>query len=111
MICGHSNCGAIKACREPKISELPSGLGSWIQNIKNQLNPTIPDLGELSRENVLNQIENLKQYAIVQERLAKGTLSIHAWFIDLEQHTIFEWNAKNKKFQPIASEETIACNL
>jgi hypothetical protein len=40
----------------------------------------------------------------VQNKLMKNLLNIHAWFIDLEQHIIFEWNSEEGEFQPIGKE-------
>jgi carbonic anhydrase len=105
VICGHSSCGAINACRVADIKQLSPQLGAWIQKIKAQLDLTTLDLNELSKQNVLNQINNLKQYPFVQERISKKSLNIHGWFIDLEQHIILEWNSSEQVFKPIGAEQ------
>jgi carbonic anhydrase len=101
VICGHSSCGAIKASCNPTL-DLPPQLSKWISRIRNQLQFTTHDTNELAKQNVLNQIDNLKQYPVVKEKLDKKTLNIHAWFIDLEQRIIYEWNSSKDIFEPIS---------
>jgi carbonic anhydrase len=103
VICGHSTCGAIKACCDQTLN-LPPQLSKWISCIRNQLVFNTTDMNELTKQNVLNQICNLEQYPVVQNKLVKSLLNIHAWFIDLEQHIIFEWNSEEGEFQPIGKE-------
>jgi carbonic anhydrase len=110
VICGHSNCGAISACKNADITRLPAQLGGWIQKIKSQLDLKIKDINELSKQNVLNQIINLQQYPFIRDRIAKNSLNIHGWFIDLEQHTILEWDSRQQAFKPIGT-ESAAVNL
>lgn len=109
VICGHSNCGAIKASCADHLN-VPSQLKSWIQRIRAQLkfdgyiNFDDLEIKELAKQNVLNQIENLKGYPVVQAKLAKKTLNIHGWFIDLEHHLILEWDGAEGIFKPIGAE-------
>lgn len=103
VICGHSSCGAIKACCEEKLV-VPPQLASWIQRIKSQLQFNTSDLSELAKQNVLNQIANLKQFPLIKEKLDNRSLNIHGWFIDLEHHEINEWNEKIGAFKPIGAD-------
>ncbi|MBA2653791.1 MAG: bifunctional SulP family inorganic anion transporter/carbonic anhydrase [Gammaproteobacteria bacterium] len=105
VICGHSNCGAMKAASEGNLN-LPAQLTGWVDRIKSQLNLSIKDVNELAKQNVMNQIGNLKQYSLVKQKLEKKSLNIHGWFIDLEQHVIFEWNERVKSFTAIGAEGT-----
>lgn len=106
VICGHSSCGAIQASCEVN-PDLPLQLKSWIKRIRSQLKyNSNNDLSELSKQNVLNQIQNLKQYPIVQEKLEDNSLNIHGWFIDLEGHVIYEWSSEEQMFKPIGGEGT-----
>jgi carbonic anhydrase len=105
VICGHSSCGAIKACCEENLN-VPSQLEGWIKRIKSQLTIDNPeDIAALAKQNVLNQIENLMLYPVVQQKIEKKSLTIHGWFIDLEQHEIYEWDQKQKIFRPIGPDK------
>lgn len=107
VICGHSSCGAIAACCDPSIKLAPQ-LDGWVKKIRSQLkfDGVAQTVNDLSKQNVMNQIQNLKQYPIVQERLEKGSLNIHGWFIDLQQHLILEWNNEEQQFKPIGEDNT-----
>lgn len=100
VVCGHSSCGAIHACATAG-NNLPPHLNAWINKIRGLLDFNVKDLNELSRRNVVNQIFNLKQYPIVREKLAINAVKIHGWFIDLEQHLIFEWDSEEDLFKTI----------
>lgn len=102
VICGHINCGAMAACRSQKYDQLAPQLKSWIELISSQL--TIEksmSVGDLAKQNVLNQLQNLRQYPIVAAKLKEKRLHIHAWFFDIEQNTIYEWRSKKNTFVPI----------
>ena len=98
VICGHANCGAIKACKNYQPDELPLKLSQWIGMIRSQL--------KFDGSHKLNQIENLQTYPIVQQKLAAGTLKIHGWFFHFDQSMVYEWNSKEKKFKPLVREES-----
>lgn len=114
IICGHSNCGAIKACcdKNPQALVVVPQLAAWIKKIRQQLIHTLPDnntqakINEVAKINVLNQIANLKTYPIVQQKMAVTTLNLHAWFFDLDQSLIYEWDMDADEFMPILAEET-----
>ncbi|CAN5412934.1 hypothetical protein BH10PSE19_BH10PSE19_07660 [soil metagenome] len=103
VICGHANCGAIKACCNPTpMSDSPE-LQNWIEKIKEQIQHSLSlPLNEIAQKNVVNQIENLKTYPAVKNKLRTKSINIYAWFFDFEKHVISEWNQKIAAFEPIA---------
>lgn len=107
VICGHANCGAIKACHHTNTTLSPK-LEAWIGMMKAQLmvekNMTLNDVAKV---NVLNQIANLKQYPIVQDKLKHHSLFIHAWFFDFDESLIYEWNANVSAFKPIITDAVV----
>lgn len=107
VICGHANCGAIRACCDAKTRLAPK-LQEWIDLIKSQLimdKDLHPD--EFARMNVLNQIENLKKYPTLLKKLEENSLKIHAWFFDMDQSLIYEWDVHHKDFKPILHPQTL----
>lgn len=92
IVCGHSECGAIDALIKGTEKIPYPNLKSWLRHAENALNPQNIALIKngpkdyhnlISQINVLMQIENLKTYPIVQERLKNGTLKLNAWWFDL----------------------------
>lgn len=104
VICGHANCGAIRACQHPEsVAQLPQ-LASWINMIRSHLtlHPSM-DPDQVARLNVLAQVENLKQYPLIKEKLDHQSLNIHAWFFDLDKNLMYEWDEKEVSFKPLVS--------
>lgn len=106
VICGHANCGAIRACKNFQPNMLPAKLSQWIGKIRSQL--IFDDshkLNQIARMNILNQIENLKTYPIVQKKLKEGTLKIHGWFFHFDQSMVYEWDEREKQFKALIAKE------
>jgi carbonic anhydrase len=102
VICGHTNCGAIKASCSSSNTSLAPELQQWINKIRAQLHlkdNKQPDA--FAMDNVLNQVNNLKQYPIVQSKLKNHSLNIHAWFFNFDESMIYEWNNELNKFSPV----------
>lgn len=104
IVCGHSECGAMQALLQENPEKLSQHLRSWLRHGE----ASVPRLGtfnssldrhnELSQLNVLQQIENLKSYPIVRDRIAAKTLNIHAWWFDLQQADVYAYDHDYKKF-------------
>lgn len=106
VICGHANCGAIRACCSNQESP-QTELQQWISKIRSQLNLNQnkePDL--VAMDNVLIQVSNLRQYPVVKQKLEQGTLTIHAWFYNFDQGLVYEWDETANEFQSIVDTET-----
>jgi carbonic anhydrase len=94
VICGHSDCGAIKAL-DKDLDDVY--IPNWLNNAmdaKKRVDAKIPkpsspaELKERSRmieqENVRLQIEHLKTYPLVKEALGKKSIQVHGLYYDLE---------------------------
>ncbi len=97
IVCGHSDCGAMKALLHPeKLQGLPS-VRSWLKNASRAevvVRENHPDLDDAARidalieENVLAQLDNLRTHPCVASRLKSGSLSLHGWVYDIESGQI-----------------------
>ena len=60
----------------------------------------------MSQLNVLLQLEHLKTYPVVQDRLAAGDLTIHGWWFDIANADVFSFDADHGRFvlidEPVA---------
>lgn len=110
IVCGHTNCGAIRACCTQTDSSDSPELQSWINMIKQQLQQAISlPPNDAAQINVIHQIHNLKTYPAVSKKLLTKSINIHAWFFDFEKHVISEWDSRANAFVPIA--ESFAQNF
>jgi len=107
VVCGHSECGAMKAILEqPGNPEMPY-LSSWLKNglpaIKDKklpLNET-PDLSEanrLSQLNVLMQIQHLRTYPFIRQAIRKNELRVHGWWFDIHHADVHAYKSGIKSF-------------
>ncbi|WP_370421015.1 carbonic anhydrase [Streptomyces sp. QH1-20] len=89
IVCGHSHCGAVGALvRDEDLTQLPAVHG-WLQRgasaeLKEPGTGTDgPDVAEPVQRHALDQLERLRAYPCVAERLAKGELGLHAWYYEV----------------------------
>jgi len=81
IVCGHSDCGAMRALAQNPEARERTPLVSWLRHAKEALNENLADQDSLSQRNVALQLENLRSHPMVQERVKAGTLKLHGlWF-------------------------------
>jgi carbonic anhydrase len=107
IICGHSDCGALKAALDRKsLANLPRAR-RWLEHVeaafayKQPLNPADGESAELAaviRGNVVAQLMNLRAQPPVAQALAKGRLTAHGWYYDIMTGQIEEYDEKQKRF-------------
>jgi carbonic anhydrase len=105
VVCGHSECGAMNAVYTGSIFEndsaqkLPS-VAQWLMHLKD-LRSELPKhgtLNQMAQYNVIKQLDNLKTYPIIRDKIEKRDVRLHAWFYDLGLADIEEWNPKTNLF-------------
>lgn len=107
VICGHSDCGAMKALRKPElVRDMPS-VAAWLKHadvaryVVEQNTCGLSDdecLSCLTRENVVGQLEHLRTLPVVAAAMASGNLSIHGWVYDIANADIDAFDAQLGRF-------------
>jgi carbonic anhydrase len=110
IVCGHSDCGALKAALDRKnLANLPKAR-RWLSHIegafthRQPLNPADGEHAELAsliRGNVVAQLHNLRAQPSVARALVHGTLAIHGWYYDILTGRIERYDEKERKFVPL----------
>jgi carbonic anhydrase len=111
IVCGHSDCGAMKAALDHKsLDKLPKAR-RWLEHVEaafayqQPLNPADGDGAELAaliRGNVVAQLTNLHAQVPVTRAIAEGRLSVHGWYYDILTGRIEQYDEALKKFVPLA---------
>lgn len=108
VICGHSNCGAMKGLL--KLNKLQKDMPlvyDWLKHaestrrlvMENYPHYEDKDLMDmLVAENVLIQIDNLKTYPIVRARIHQGRLKIYAWVYNIETGNVLAYDARTHTY-------------
>ena len=110
IVCGHTQCGAIDAILHPeRMANLPF-VRRWLaetERVRDVIESRYSDLSPEAQlmaaveENVLMQLEHLRQYSFVNERLEEGTLRVSGWIFDIKSGRIFDYNPTEGQFQPL----------
>lgn len=109
IVCGHSDCGAMKALIEKKGFKNNSSslaFNSWLKqnagdsykifiNSSDSYNKNEEKLSPdnlLSRINVLQQLKHLETYPVVRKKVNNKTLRLHGWWFDLKTADVYYYN-------------------
>ncbi len=108
VVCGHSDCGVMKALLHPEQVEGMPGVKKWMNHALEARRQMLLEIGEASEEeqlrrmteyNVLGQIENLKTHPTVRARLRKGEIEIRGWVYDIGDGSIREAEPESERFE------------
>ena len=109
VICGHTECGGIKALEAPPSADAEPHIASWLQLAQPARERVLAEgvdgediYLETIKTNVLMQCDNLRTYPCVQEREGRRALSIHAWLYDLHTGVISEYSESTREWDNVA---------
>ncbi|OEC33009.1 carbonic anhydrase [Pseudomonas cuatrocienegasensis] len=114
IICGHSDCGAMKAVLAPDSLKGMPTVKAWLRHSE-AARTLVADncgcadhttLGVLTEENVIAQLTHLRTHPAVASRLASGQLAIHGWVYDIARCEIRAYDAVLGRFLPLDGEQT-----
>jgi carbonic anhydrase len=110
IVCGHSDCGAMKAVLHPEKAAALPATTAWLRTaaaarsavIENY--PSVNDevlLHLLTEENIVAQLEHVKTHPVVAARLARGDLELHGWLYHIHSGEITAYRAQTGSFAPL----------
>jgi len=108
VICGHSDCGAMKAAMHPEKVERFRAVRSWLHHAERVLpvaRAAHPDLDDdrllefVIRENVHAQIDNLLTHPSVAARVRAGTLKVDGMVFDIAHGTVLVFDRRSGEFR------------
>jgi carbonic anhydrase len=110
ILCGHSDCGAIKASLNlGNLANLPKA-ERWLSHTqaahshRQPLNPADGDGAELAsliRGNVVAQFLNLRVQPSVRKAEGEGRLTVHGWYYDILSGHIEKYDEELRRFVPL----------
>ncbi len=115
IVCGHSECGAMSALLDNQISPNHIKLKDWLQHAQPAYkkfqqgilaNSNLSPNNRLSQINVIQQLEHLRTYPYVAERLRARKIKIHGWWFELATANVFYYDFTQKIFVLIDEHET-----
>ncbi len=112
IVCGHSDCGAMKALLtpdDPTLRKMPT-VASWLRNAeaaRSVVAATQPHLEGPARvqalveQNVRTQLAHLGTHPSVAARLATGKVALHGWVYSIETGSITAMDGANGPLTPL----------
>lgn len=110
IVCGHSDCGAMKAAlNRAALEKLPKA-SRWLHHVeaafthRQPLNPADgehAELGSLIRGNVVAQLINLKEQPAVARAMGRGALQVFGWYYDILSGKIEQYDEVQRRFLPL----------
>lgn len=110
VICGHSDCGAMKAISTCTcIDHLPA-VASWLRhsdaarvvNAAREHASPAAKLDALVRENVVAQLANIRTHPSVALALAQSRLNLHGWVYEIAVGSIDALDGTTNRFVPLS---------
>ena len=114
IVCGHTDCGAMKGVVNPDALDGLPHVCNWLGHSKAALEVThelYPDADEeellrrVTEQNVLLQLSHLATHPQVAAGIAAGRIRMHGWVYDISQGDIWAHDAHSNQFIPL--EETV----
>lgn len=112
IICGHTDCGVMKALLEPGSVRNMPGVQTWMAHgaaACERMTKELPfasreeQLQRLTQYNVLQQIEHLMTHPSVRKRFKYGEIEIRGWVYDIGTGAIREFKPASGQFEPIGT--------
>lgn len=109
IVCGHSDCGAMKGLLAKNVADTMPTVAQWLKfaDVPKQIVLSEGELDDKSRVdrlirlNVLSQLDHLKTHPSVAVRVARGEVKLHGWVYDIEHGSVVAYNQASGAFAPV----------
>lgn len=103
VVCGHSDCGGVKALSQLGRVPMDRMLASWVEYSVSVLEDNnFTTLEELAKSNVITQAERLLEYPCVYNAASEGRLSIHACFYHIGTGQLEQYEPDKSGWESLA---------
>lgn len=114
IVCGHTDCGAMKgALNQDGLAEFPH-VCEWLKHsdaavrtVKDNYSelPEHEKLERLIEQNVLVQLQHLRTHPYVASRMNAGKIVLHGWVYHIGSGEVTAYNEHTGCFEPLSSGE------
>ena len=110
IVCGHTDCGVVKALAETERANGMPALQSWMRHSSASQERLLREhpgvsgeekLRLLTEYNVLTQLENLRTHPAVASRLSSGELQVQGWIYDIASGEVSVADAESGRFETL----------
>ena len=110
VVCGHSNCGAVKALMDRQPLDALPHVATWLshaESLPREVAERYPHaagpelLARAVERNAVAQLDNLRSYPSVATRVERGALRLHAWVFDIGSGVVAEYDEERDEFRSL----------
>ena len=110
VVCGHSDCGAMKGLLHPESLAAMPQVAKWLGKSEGalraleamRLDPDSPAaLEAVTKLNVRLQMEHLRTHPQVFARVESGNLELHGWVYQIASGEVQAWEASGSRWKPL----------
>jgi carbonic anhydrase len=120
IVCGHSDCGAMKALMQPELMANMPNVAAWLRHslaARQVVDGGYADLSPAERhraaalENVVVQLTHLRTHPSVAAGIAQGALTLHGWYFDIHAGDVLALDGETGRFRPIEHDKPVPVAL
>ncbi len=113
ILCGHSNCGAMRGVLHPETLDALPAVRQWVsyadpaRRAAEAEKPGAKDdelLDAVVGHNVICQLANLRTFPFVRPLAEKGEIELHGWVYDIATGRVRGLGADGKTFLPVGAD-------
>ena len=116
VVCGHSDCGAMKALLNPAATDSMPTVKSWLRNghaalsvatsMGHENDSHTEKLRRITEENVLMQLAHLKTHPSVAGAMARSELTVSGWVFEIGTGDVRIAEGDSRKFVAVPDLES-----
>ena len=120
IVCGHSDCGAMKALAAPEEPKGMPNVVAWLRHgaaAEHVISSCAPHLhGDervraVSLQNIIAQIDHLRTHPSVAAAIARGEMALHGWFVDITAGVVLGLDGDTGQFVPMREDRPLPVAL
>lgn len=106
VVCGHSNCGGMRAVLDGNIAD--PHIARWLEaaepavhawRVSGPMNPKLAEVDQLSQWSTRLQLEHLRRYPAVKRHLEQGTVRLHAFWFDIADGRMLAYDEERRAYR------------
>lgn len=107
IVCGHTQCGAMRALLGVDSTENLPAMRNWLSHAQQTAAILTKNYSQLQgtelllaavKENVLVQLESLRTHPAIDEAVKSGNLRLHGWVYEIETGRVAGFDPENETF-------------
>ncbi|HWK35472.1 carbonic anhydrase [Sphingomonas sp.] len=120
IVCGHSDCGAMKALMNPEMLTGMPNVAAWLRHshaAESVVRGGYPEMESAaavraaSLENVVVQLAHLRTHPSVAAGIARGEIALHGWFVDIHAGQVLGLDGETGRFVPMRDDRPLPVAL